>query len=114
MEDNDSVRDFVSSALEKLDYHVFAAADGSEGLEIYRAHANQIGLVLTDAMMPRMDGFALLRALRSEWPDVRVLMMSGHPEGDQLTMEEKQNLVGWLEKPPSLQRLAEALRKAFD
>lgn len=114
VEDNPSVRDFVRSALEKLGYRILTAEDGVEALDVYRDHAGQISLVLTDAMMPRMDGFALLRALRSEWPEIKVLIMSGYPEGDQLSPEEKQNLVGWLEKPPSLKKLADMLRVALD
>ena len=114
MEDNPSVRDLIRSALEKLEYQVLTAEDGVEGMEVYRDHADQINLVLTDAMMPHMDGFDLLRALRSEWPEIKVLIMSGYPEGDQLSPEEKQNLVGWLEKPPSLKKLADMLRVALD
>ena len=114
VEDSPAVLGLISRALTGLDYQILTAADGLEALEVYRAHADQIGIVVTDAVMPRMDGFALLRALRAETPDIKVLFISGYPYEDQLTPEEKQNMVTWLQKPLSLQKLAEALRTALD
>jgi two-component system, cell cycle sensor histidine kinase and response regulator CckA len=114
VEDNPTVRDFVRNALDKLGYQVLTAQNGEEAMSIYERHHARIGLVLTDAIMPHMDGFTLLRTLRSAHPDVKVLMMSGYPEGGRLTADERQNVRGWLEKPPSLKVLAQAVRAALD
>jgi CheY-like chemotaxis protein len=63
--------------LASLGHQVMAAADGEEALAVYRAHQQEINLILCDQWMPRLDGWQLLTALRTINPSVPVIMISG-------------------------------------
>ena len=77
VEDEEAVRSLTVRMLESLGYRVFAAGDGMEGLELSRRLETPIDLVLTDVVMPRLPGPALVGHLRREQADVRALYMTG-------------------------------------
>ena len=83
-EDDPSVRALVKSVLERNGYRVLAAADGQAALEVARKEKGRIDLLLSDVIMPRMNGRALRDALCLLYPGLRVLFMSGYT-GDALT-----------------------------
>jgi signal transduction histidine kinase/CheY-like chemotaxis protein len=79
VEDEVSVRSFVSNCLRHFGYQTLQAASGPEALEIWRVHRNRIDLVLTDVVMPEgMSGKQLAERLRADSPDVRVIYTSGY------------------------------------
>ncbi|MDB5051355.1 MAG: histidine kinase [Fibrobacteres bacterium] len=80
VEDETSVRRLVKQVLTDQGYRVLEGKDGAEGLEIGRGHPGTIDLVITDVVMPRMDGIQMIQQLRLLRPDVRVLFMSGYIE----------------------------------
>ena len=75
-EDEDSVREFVTRALISMGHDVTEAKDGGEALE--RLQNNHFDLLLTDIVMPVMDGIALALKAASLKPKLRILMMSGY------------------------------------
>ena len=77
-EDEDVVRSFAVHALVSRGYTVLAAADGAEALALAERHDGPIDLVLTDVVMPGMNGGALAAALQAARPGIAVLYMSGH------------------------------------
>src|SRR6201999_1522191 len=83
-EDDPSVRALVKSVLQRSGYRVLAAADGQSALELARKEQGRIDLLLSDVIMPRMNGRALRDALSGLYPGLRVLFMSGYT-GDVLT-----------------------------
>jgi PAS domain S-box-containing protein len=83
-EDDPSVRALVKSVLERNGYRVLAAADGQSALELARREKGRIDLLLSDVIMPRMNGRALRDALSLLYPGLHVLFMSGYT-GDVLT-----------------------------
>jgi CheY-like chemotaxis protein len=76
-EDEVIVRNLVRHVLEAEGHYVLAAADGAEALQLSRSYSGSIDLLITDVVMPRLDGFALVKQLLDERPNVRVLLMSG-------------------------------------
>ncbi len=80
VEDEPAVRAVTERALRSGGYQVIAAGDGAEALARVVERSGAIDLLVTDAVMPGMDGLALVEAVRARWPDVRVLVVSGHPE----------------------------------
>ncbi|MCB0154721.1 MAG: response regulator, partial [Anaerolineae bacterium] len=111
VEDDQAVREVVQAMLEALDYQVLIATNGSEGLFSYRNQASQIAVVLTDGVMPTMDGFELASTLRTEAADLKIILMSGYSE---FPPQLSQNFVAQLRKPLELRPLAEALHQALN
>jgi hypothetical protein len=99
VEDETALRRLVCISLEKRKHNVLAAKDGAEALDIFRQHAAQIQLVITDLVMPRMDGLELRQRIAELRPDVKFLFMSGYAE--QLAEQHPGSLEGcaFLEKP---------------
>jgi CheY-like chemotaxis protein len=78
VEDDASVRRLLAILLESAGYRVTAAADGSEALRLVEASTRRFDLLLTDYVMPGQSGLELCNALRARWPDLRVVLMTGH------------------------------------
>jgi PAS domain S-box-containing protein len=78
VEDQESLRDMIREALRLLGYRVLVAPHGEAALEVARRHRGRLDLLITDIVMPRMDGYDLARRLGVERPGLRVLYMSGH------------------------------------
>ena len=74
VEDDAFLRDIFQRVLERAGFHVLTAAHGKEALASF--HGGGIGLVLTDLMMPELDGFELIRALKREAPTLPVIAVS--------------------------------------
>ena len=65
-------------------YDVLTAGDGLEALEIIAANRDKIGLVITDIMMPKMDGMSLLKEMKTRYPEIGVMMISAHSDVSEL------------------------------
>jgi len=78
VEDEESVRAFTVAALKQYGYHVIEASDGDEAIAVAEQHAGRIHLVLTDVIMPGMNGKVLSERLRQSYPDLKVLLISGY------------------------------------
>jgi CheY-like chemotaxis protein len=82
VEDNAYVRRLAVTLFRSLRLKVLEAGDGVEALEVFGRHADEIQLVFCDVAMPRLDGWATLKALRRVNPDVHVVLTSGHSEAE--------------------------------
>jgi len=78
VEDEAAVRGLLKTLLEHAGYRVQVAIDGRDALEIVQRRGHPPDLLLTDLVMPRMDGEALVRHLRAQWPELPVLCVSGY------------------------------------
>jgi DNA-binding response OmpR family regulator len=79
-EDDQSVRRLVSTELERRGFTVIAADDGRAALEMFTMHQERVDVIVTDVVMPRMNGADLARAAEKIQPSVKILFISGHPE----------------------------------
>ncbi len=105
VEDEDPVRGFGKIALQKQGYTVVDAANGNAALEALAAMASPPDVLITDVMMPEMDGTTLIRLVRAKYPSMKVICMSGYAEE---AMREKLNdfpHIHFMGKPFSLQQL---------
>jgi nitrogen-specific signal transduction histidine kinase len=99
VEDERVVRDLARRTLARAGYRVLEASDGEEALEVSRRHPGPIDLVVSDVVMPRMGGRALVACLLAERPGLRVLFMSGYPN-DAGDLREVTGATGdFLQKP---------------
>jgi two-component system cell cycle sensor histidine kinase/response regulator CckA len=111
VEDEATVRAVAERALTRHGYEVLIAENGEAALEIL-AHHPDIDLMVSDVVMPTMDGPTTARAARASHPDLPILFISGYAE-EQLRKSIDLDRVGFLAKPFSVQQLAEAVRAAL-
>ncbi|MGD9811085.1 MAG: ATP-binding protein, partial [Sphingobium sp.] len=111
VEDEDMVRAVAERALTRQGYTVLTASDGELGLEVL-ADAGQVDLLISDVVMPNMDGPAMVRQARMERPGLPVLFMSGYAE-EQLRKSIDIDNVAFLPKPFSVAQLSEAVADAI-
>ncbi len=105
VEDEDMVRAVAERALTRAGYTVTTAGDGDEGLEIVRA-GGKFDLIVSDVVMPAMDGPSMVRGIRQLDPQMPVLFMSGYAE-EQLRKEIDITDVHFLPKPFTVQQITE-------
>ena len=110
IEDTPVVRMVVRAFLETEGYRILEAERGEDGLALARAYAGPIDLLLTDIVLPGMDGTQAADELRAERPDVKVLYMSGYTNDPELQSGRRLRGSGFLQKPFSGDELREALR----
>jgi two-component system cell cycle sensor histidine kinase/response regulator CckA len=111
VEDEPMVRTVAERALTRHGYSVVTANNGQEALEILD-RGDEFALLISDVVMPEMDGPTMVREARKSRPDLPVLFMSGYAE-EQLRKSIDIDKVAFLPKPFSVQELAEAARKAL-
>lgn len=108
-EDDDSLRRLVQITLEELGYHVLAAADGFEALEIEEEHDGPIALLLSDVVMPNLGGIELSHAIKETRPETKILFMSGYPSRGNIRRIDLPKDVRLLQKPLDPECLAHAV-----
>ncbi|HEY0627840.1 MAG TPA: response regulator [Sphingomicrobium sp.] len=111
VEDEPMVRTVAERALTRHGYQVLTAGNGEEALEIVD-RGEEIALLISDVVMPLMDGPTMVREARKTRPDLPILFMSGYAE-EQLRKSIDIANVAFLPKPFSVQELAEAVRTAL-
>ena len=111
VEDEPMVRTVAERALTRHGYKVLTAANGEDALEIL-GKGDPVDLLITDVVMPLMDGPTMVREARKDHPDLPILFMSGYAE-EQLRKSIDIDQVAFLPKPFSVRELAEAVRDAL-
>lgn len=110
VEDEDPVRMFARRALENKGYRVLEADSGEAGLDILNSTEGDIDLLITDVVMPNMDGPALVNEARKKRPDVPVIFISGYAE-DMFRKDLEAEEFQFLPKPFTLKDLAETVKE---
>jgi len=110
VDDEAGIRDVVGMALEAVGFSVRVAGDGVAGLEVHRAHADEIILVVLDQMMPAMSGAECLAELRTTHPTLPVLLISGYDERETLRAHGDDPATRFLQKPFTIAALRGAVR----
>ncbi|HVC19427.1 MAG TPA: ATP-binding protein [Vicinamibacterales bacterium] len=113
VEDEDSVRAFAAAVLKRYGYHVLEASTPAEAVVLAECLNGPIHLVLTDIVMPGMNGAEMVTRLRARRPDLNVLYMSGYPE-HVVRQGILDASVEFLEKPFTSTSLLHQVRAALD
>jgi len=114
VENEAAIRNLLQMALRKNGYTVLAAESGREALELVRVHAGPLDLLITDVMMPDMDGPELVRQLTTIRPETRTLFMSGYMDdalGEHGILPAN---VNFIQKPFSPRVIAQKVRDILD
>ncbi|SEM01299.1 PAS domain S-box-containing protein [Syntrophus gentianae] len=113
-EDDEPLRFLAEEILKMAGYHVLAAVDGEDALRVYREHAQEVDLLLTDLVMPKKSGRAVYEEIRAQNPDIRCLFMSGYSEKaahPNFVLDEGFHLI---QKPFKAADLLKTLRQELD
>jgi two-component system cell cycle sensor histidine kinase/response regulator CckA len=107
VDDDPMIRVLVEVALQQEGFSVLTADSGKEAISLSQLHRGEIGLLITDVMMPGMDGPALARKMVAERPDLPVLFMSGQSDPSDIEPYPRSE---FLAKPFSLAALLAQVR----
>lgn len=110
VEDEDGLRTITAQLLRQRGYAVTEAGDGEEALEILEENSGQFDLLISDVVMPIMDGPSLLKEAKPYLGDARVIFMSGYAEQDFGQILENDRAISFLPKPFELVQLAEKVK----
>jgi CheY-like chemotaxis protein len=113
VDDDPGVREIAARVLERAGYVVLQAAEGAEALQVARAHAGPLHLLLTDVVMPGMNGRELGKRMSEERPETRLLYMSAYTEDEVILRGVRVAEMSFLAKPFSLDGLESAVRNAL-
>ncbi|MEK9726177.1 MAG: ATP-binding protein, partial [Rhodospirillaceae bacterium] len=113
VEDEDAVRMFGSRALKNKGYNVLEAANGEIALDVVNATDETIDIIVSDVIMPGMNGHTLVGLVRQEMPDVKVILMSGYAE-DMIDDIGRDPTLHFLGKPFTLKDLAAKVKEVLE
>ena len=113
IDDEAAIREITKETLEAYGYTTMTASDGAEGVAIFAENKKNIKLVITDIMMPVMDGTATIHALKRICPDVKIIAASGFTTKEQLSTPSDSNVQAFLTKPYTAEQLLKALAGAL-
>jgi len=111
VEDEDAVRGVAAKLLRARGYEVIEAASGEEALELAEEHAGQIDLMISDVVMPGMQGPDLLKQARGYLGAAPVMFISGYAESEFSDLLEGETNVSFLPKPIDIKTLAERVKQ---
>lgn len=112
-EDEDSVRSLVVRALTHFGHDATAVEDGARALEVLTTAEEPFDLLLTDIVMPLMDGIALALKASRDYPDMRILMMTGYAEEKRRAHNLDALIHDVISKPFTVQQLGDAVAAAL-
>ena len=111
VEDEDAVRGVAAKLLRARGYEVIEAASGEEALEYAETHAGEIDLMISDVVMPGMQGPDLLKQARQSLGSAPVMFISGYAESEFSDLLEGERNVSFLPKPIDIKTLAERVKQ---
>ncbi len=114
VEDEQVVRDYAADVLEMLGYCVLKASDPDEALRISDRHKAPIHVLLTDVVLPQMDGRSLYNVLSGQRPDMKVLFMSGYTDDAIVHHGVLDKTVHFMQKPFAMETVARKIREVLD
>ncbi len=109
VEDDYATRKALNAMLTMHNYRVLVAENGIDALAHLESSAEDIVLMVSDIVMPKMGGFDLYEEMQGRWPQIEVLFITGHPLDDQNQQILQQGKVHWLQKPFTIQEFNQFL-----
>jgi two-component system, cell cycle sensor histidine kinase and response regulator CckA len=114
VEDEEEVRPLIAKALRSYGYRVLEASNGAQALDLAESEEAMIDMLLSDVVMPGMNGRELSERLLSEWPTMKVLFTSGYPADTIIRHGIAHATTAYLEKPYLPDELARKVREVLD
>jgi signal transduction histidine kinase/CheY-like chemotaxis protein len=114
VEDEEQVRNLTRTMLARQGYRILEASSGGDALRMAREHPGSIDLLLTDIVMPQMNGVELAREMHAVRPQIRVLFMSGYTDNALVEEQFLTSGVGFIHKPFTSGALQKKVRQALE
>ncbi len=111
VDDEAGLRDLVCRTLEAEGFRTLEAGHGAEALELIESAPDTVDLVVTDVVMPGMDGRELGRRLAQRWPDLPILYISAYDVNDIFRRGSPRSSAPFLQKPFPLEKLVSTVRE---
>ena len=111
IDDEAAIREITSETLQASGYRAMTASDGAEGIALYAGHKREIKVVITDIMMPIMDGTAVIRALQTLNPGVKIIAVSGMAANGRSAGTPEGGVRAFLTKPYTAEKLLVTLSR---
>ncbi len=109
VDDEDSIRDITKTSLETHNYKAITACDGIEAIALYAEHRDEISVVLTDMLMPSMDGLTTIRTLKKINPHVKIIAVSGLASTEKVNAATDIGVKAFLSKPYTAKQLLQTI-----
>ena len=113
-EDDPKVRGFTKEALESFGYKVIEASNGIEALNSLKKNSKEINLLISDVIMPEMGGQELVEEVKQNYPDLKVILVSGYTDSQIIREGAREHSVNFIYKPFSIQTLMKKVREVLD
>lgn len=110
VEDNGALRDSIGAVLRLRGYNVLSAGDGPEALEISSKLKSGIDLLITDIVLPKMNGVELAEQILQQRPTIKILLMTGYTEQTALQRFGLPEHADFIQKPSSMDELLKKIR----
>jgi len=114
VDDEEILVELLRRMVERQGYRALSALSAEEALRVYEEHKDEIDLVISDLIMPDMDGRALARELMRRDPDIRILISTGFSAANDITDLLEQGVKGVVMKPYQSQQLLSRIREALE
>ncbi|HJZ44888.1 MAG TPA: ATP-binding protein [Hyphomicrobiaceae bacterium] len=111
VEDEDVVRNFAARALSRQGYEVLEAGTGLEALDVMEREKGRIDIIVSDVIMPEMDGPSMLKEMRKTKPDIKIIFVSGYPDDAFKKSLGENETYAFLPKPFTLPQLAAKVKE---
>ncbi|MGZ3688287.1 MAG: sigma-54-dependent transcriptional regulator, partial [Bdellovibrionota bacterium] len=112
VDDEETIRKLLKARLEREGHDVAVAANADEAQKAFKTGA-EVGVLVTDLKMPGKDGFALMAAAKEQYPQLRVIMITGHGEKEVAIKALRQGASDYLEKPFDMDELSHAVKRCL-
>ncbi len=113
VEDEEMLREFAVLTLSKNGYVVFAAAKAEEALELFEREKGEFHMVFSDVVLPGINGVELVEQLLVKKPELKVLLSSGYMDDKSRLSVIKERNFNFLQKPYTLEKLLNSMKKAL-
>ena len=111
VDDETSILEVTKATLETYNYRVLTASNGIEAIAVYAHHQQAIAVVLTDIMMPSMDGNTLIRTIKKINPHIKIVVFSGLISNDEILAELDDNITAFINKPYNTEALLKTVHQ---
>lgn len=113
VEDETPVRLFSMNALMNKGYNIFEAVNGESALEIIKEHGEQINIIITDVIMPGMNGPEMIEEVLKDYPNMKVIFVSGYAEDEFMKTYGDNRQFNFMPKPYTLKQLASKVKEVL-